>query len=632
MELTILHLKETVVDNSELFLPERHIFQKFYPLLPEKLQRNVDVFLGLLSNTMIDCDIPCGISGSLALRIVEENNGKENNDIERAHQNFRNLAFLIADPVLSHLKRGPYDIDLKVPVKEEKQFGKFLLDTSSQILESMGQKSSQTSVNGRQIVNFFLSEETVVELSFGQIGTNVYRNNGKIRWLHNGQEVFVIDVGFYPQTSQTDLAEKRVSSQTGTKAHVALPLYKAGDGVDISDADIEKQKKFLEQADADPAGTDPEVLGDIESEVEAALRDIRIGILHHRETDNIYHGLFIQEKWRRLENVFNQAGKIFKDTPPAEDIQRLWQEEIFTCIVADLPLFLLIAERTNLLQMYPYFAGLNTRNLLTNNALVFETIDDPLRAQQKIPLPLFLRNQRAILKQRELWKSEEPRYPPCKLLYHILFKQKRLVQPTEITEQEWLELRRIFSFAPSSRQQNDYFSSDEPIIKYILEAMTNNINRRYRSAADMFEVIRDAYNNNIHYYKQPDGLWERSYLSRLKRTGVLVEIDKDTYGFTPLPMLRFLHDPENEFDDKALFPIVHNMLKQTIERFLQAPKNDLDKQERKNQKNLKSWLRGRTDEDWIDSFITPGRLSRLGYPNFKTLLYTPPTWNSLSLK
>jgi len=552
---------------NPIFLPGRNIFDKFYPDLSENLRRRIDRVIGNTVNALLQPPYNYGIdlAGSLARRLCEDSIGLNDPNIERVRRRFVQMRQAAPNnQVIGDLARGPYDIDLRV-AKDNIDFDQFGNEFLNVVMvnvfnnEIPAEEITETvDVDGRRSLISKYDDESIIEASFGQVKTNPTASAGKISFIEKGREVFVIDIGFHPQSYPAAMSDRRSGYRTSDKSKIALPLEIIADGIGITANSESKQTRILRNPDNFEATALSE---DIASETELALRAVRIAIFHHKEegNTNIYSQLFTNEAWYRLEDIFTKATQAFSENLPVEAMQKVFLKEALICLEADPYLFLLIAEKTGLLRIFPYFRNMPVyfvRDILTREAFFASDdlmIHNPRNPRIQVILPPYMRNQQALLNTRRAWNSREDKISGLKIFINSLNDVFTSLRSPELDKREEKQLLSILSFSPPE------IDFERRVIKaadnvYYSRYIDLLIQRRARKAhAD--KVRFENYINNTfdnHFIERRPMLLQEYYAKLLSLWGILTPIDDNFFTFTPPRILKSIYGEKQPYEVEAL--------------------------------------------------------------------------------
>lgn len=338
-----------------------------FPALPEKVRTYLNIFLPRLLVTTQENFMSLDLVGSVQRRVVEglDEEGvlfPGSKRIIAVQDRFKELynkaqASSGEEPLLAEyltsikkLASGVDDLDFKVRkegdeqlTKEDKlRFGKIFLETAEQINR----------------------EDFKMEASFGPISTNPSRGGGQLLFRQNGQDVFVVHIGFFPGSQSRQYDRRAGGERVPKKQQGAIPLELEGGRLTLVIVDPHAEVRRLADPD-DFAGQElPKAGWDLDGDLEIMLRTIRVALFHHNEKllekasniDNVCNILFSPNLWQWMENVVECATESFSQNSPSVQLQRRLAEMMMLRLEVDPYLTLLIAERIGLLKLFPYFS------------------------------------------------------------------------------------------------------------------------------------------------------------------------------------------------------------------------------------------------------------------------------------
>lgn len=605
------------------FLADRNLRQ-FFPEISETDFSLIDrVLFTTVTNLLRDNEslekdgqsLPLALTGSLAARILSENPR-----IEVVRQQLANLRRILPSgapqslvTLTEELARGPYDLDIKAGTDPDSQerFRNRFFNAAGQVLgikadDYFASQGDDYPKEGKRQRVSGQVEGLGMEYSFGPIPSNPRKENGQVRFVKNGQEIFIVHFGFFPDDYEGYLADKRAGGAlVSNKLQMALPLGRNGENIVLTESDevLAKKRKLLFLPDSFSI----ESTGESTQDMEIALRAIRYGIFYHQ--GNQVDDLFTAPALERLSQVFKKARETFSSLGPSEILQRCYQKEILVCLEADPYLFLQVAERTGLFFLFPYFCQTPAsfvRGILTANALTLEMVEDPENPLTKTLLPLYRRNQAAVLRQAELYLKSQ--FSGGKLFVDALDKRLRQEQNLSLADLEKLT-REVFSFQTASR--------------YLTEEQAS---RAVSKLADL-------------YYQIGPGIFKprsKLELTRLKYTaqaGILTLIKQGRrfsdylFVISPPGLLEALKEEGvTDWERQEVKDLIRERFKDAVEK-----KTD----SRTDENNAKGYLKKYREkhEELIETFLTQRLFSSryLTYKTLRTILYCPELFEAYGI-
>lgn len=310
-----------------------------------------------------------------------------------------------------------------------------------------------------------------------------------------------VDIGYFGNFD----AEKRLGSTVSKKANIGLKLKAVDDRliIDESDNSLRQKKDELYGMDRfEQISSDP----DIGNEVERVLRAIRLNMFYHREKKEIEGKPFFQEdvlanmfddaSWRKIRDTFNNAAMIFKEggLPDNKEQLHLFTKEVLVMIEQDPYLFLQIAEKTDLLKIFPAFRNVSVdfiRSLMASDALTFKKIEgskDP-----RTPLLRRRRNSRSYMESRQIWQNTS--YSGLKLFTDALFGFRRNEQNEHLTRDD----QKMLFYEENGQEYGVFSFTDEHLP--VMDKFKLNYYEAFEKAADnliSYEIHKRIPNADNH--------------------------------------------------------------------------------------------------------------------------------------